>query len=191
MRRTSVRLTIALGFVIMAAGCLMNIHLNGDAAGNVIVPSLVIRGIGQSLIVVALGVMAVQGLEKVEMGSASGLFSMVRNVGGAIGIAGASQFVVDRAKLHAAHIGEAVTVYAPATRERMVDLVRTLTHTPVPRTAALTDAALAPQRQQALAILDHAVQREALLLAYSDAFLVAGLAMLACAAGSLLLKGKR
>lgn len=87
----------------------MNVHLDSDAAANVIVPSLMVRGIGQSFIVVALGVTALNGLEKSEMGSASALFSTVRNVGGAIGIALAGQFVVEREKLKAARLGEAVT----------------------------------------------------------------------------------
>lgn len=191
MKRTSVRSVIVLGFVIMAAGCLMNIHLDANAASNVIVPSLIVRGIGQSLIVVALGVMAVEGLEKAELGSASGVFSMVRNVGGAIGIAVASQFIVSREKLHAFHIGESVTPFSQATRERMVELVRFLARAPLDRATALYDSGFAPERQQAIAILDKIVHREALLLTYSDAFLVAGVAMLGCAGGSLLLRSKR
>lgn len=191
MRWTSVRTAIIAGFVIMAAGCLMNIHLNLDAAANVIVPSLVVRGIGQALIVVALGTMAVQGLEKSQMGSASGVFSMVRNVGGAIGIAIAGQFVVEREKLHAMRIGEAVTVYSQAAQDRIVELVRLFAHAHVERAAALHDAAFAPLRQRALALIDHGVHRDALILAYSDAFLFAGIAMLACAGASFLLRGKK
>jgi DHA2 family multidrug resistance protein len=191
MKRTSVRAVIVLGFVVMAAGCLMNIHLDADAAMNVIVPSLIVRGIGQSLIVVALGVMAVEGIEKAELGSASGVFSMVRNVGGAIGIAVASQFIVNREKLHAFHIGESVSPFSQATRDRLVELVRGLAHVPMDRASALYSGAFAPERQQAIAILNRIVHREALLLAYSDAFLVAGVAMLGCAGGSLLLRSKR
>ncbi|MCM3011922.1 MFS transporter, partial [Bacillus subtilis] len=112
MRRTSPRTTIVLGFVLVAAGCLMNIHLDADAASNVIVPSLIVRGIGQSFVVIALAVMAVDGIEKAQLGSASGVFNMVRNVGGAIGIAVMSQIVVERQKLHAMRIGEAVTPFS-------------------------------------------------------------------------------
>ena len=190
MRWTSVKTIIILGFVIMAAGCLMNIHLDGDAAANVIVPSLVVRGIGQSFIVVALGVMAVDGLEKSEIGSASGLFSTVRNVGGAIGIAAAGQFVVEREKLHAARIGEAVTPYSPDFQERIIALVRAFAHQQIDRVTALHAFGTAGLRRRALGLIDHIVHHEALLLAYSDAFLVAGLAMLACASGGLLLKRK-
>jgi DHA2 family multidrug resistance protein len=52
-------------------------------------------------------------------------------------------------------------------------------------------AAAAPLRRQALALIDGAVHRQALLLAYGGAFLIAGLAMLVCAAGGMLLKGKK
>lgn len=189
MQWSNVRIVIVAGFVIMAIGCLMNIHLDGNAAANVIVPSLIVRGIGQSLIVVALGVMAVEGLDKAELGAASGLFSTVRNVGGAIGIAVSSQIVVERTKLHLERIGEAITPYASGFRDRMVDAVRLLSHLQASRPTALRDAAFAPFRQQALAVLEGTVRHEALLLAYSDAFLIAGLSMLGCAGCALLLRG--
>ncbi|WP_395397494.1 DHA2 family efflux MFS transporter permease subunit [Novosphingobium sp. BL-8A] len=188
MKWLGVRAVVMLGFAIMAVGCLMNIHLDGDAAANVIVPSLVVRGVGQAFIVVALGVMAVDGLEKAELGSASGLFSTVRNVGGAIGIALAGQIVVEREKLHAGRIGEAVTPFSEAFRERMVDGVRLLGQGQADRHTALYGASTAPLRQKAMALLDGAVHHQALLLAYSDAFLIAGLGMGLCALGSLCLK---
>lgn len=174
MQMVGTRIIVVLGFLVMGAGCLMNIHLDGDAAANVIVPSLVVRGVGQSFIVVALGVMAVDGLEPGEMGSASGLFSTVRNVGGAIGIALAGQFVVERERFHASRIGEAVTPWSLAFRERSADLMHVLR----------------VDRQQALAIIDGQVHQQALLLAYGEAFLVAGVAMVVCAAGGMLLKRK-
>ncbi|MNC62596.1 hypothetical protein D3C75_1126340 [compost metagenome] len=112
-------------------------------------------------------------------------------MGGAIGIAVASQFIVTRERLHALHIGESVTSFAPATHARVVELVRMLAKAPMDSATALFGNGHALERQQAFAILDRIVHREALLLAYSDAFLVAGIAMLACAAGSLMLRGKK
>ncbi|WP_114241257.1 DHA2 family efflux MFS transporter permease subunit [Dyella sp. C9] len=189
MRRTSPRTAIVAGFMIMALGCLMNIHLNQDAAQNAIVPSLVVRGIGQSLIVVALGVMSVEGMDKAELGSASGVFSMVRNVGGAIGIALASQWVVERQKFHEARIGEHVTPYLRTYRERVTALVSRFAGHVVSPADALQGAAYAGSRQRALAQIEQMVHKQALLQAYSDVFLLAGLTMLACAAGAFLLRG--
>ncbi|MEW6341892.1 MAG: DHA2 family efflux MFS transporter permease subunit [Paraburkholderia sp.] len=190
MRRTSARTTIIAGFVLVAIGCLMNIHLDVDASANVVVPSLIVRGIGQSLVVVALGVMAVNGIEKSQLGSASGLFSMVRNLGGAIGIAIASQIVVEREKLHAARIGEAITPFNGAFQERMIDMVRVLTGSHVGRGDALAAAGLAGSREAALGIIDKVIGREALLMAYSDTFLVAGIAMLGCTLAAFALRGR-
>ncbi|KVZ51770.1 disulfide bond formation protein DsbA [Burkholderia ubonensis] len=191
MRRTSPRATIVLGFALVAAGCLMNIHLSADAASNVIVQSLVVRGIGQSLVVIALSVMAVDGIEKAQLGSASGVFNTVRNVGGAIGIAVASQIVVERQKLHAMRIGEAVTPFSEAFQERMATLARLLARVQVPRADALPGSATGGPHELALALVNQRVMREALLMAYSDTFLIATVAMLGCTAAAFVLRGKK
>ncbi|VVE12360.1 EmrB/QacA family drug resistance transporter [Pandoraea iniqua] len=182
MRRIGARPTIILGFALVAAGCLMNIHLDANAGTNVIVPSLIVRGIGQSLVVIALSVMAVAGIERAQVGSASGVFNMVRNVGGAIGIAVASQIVVERQKLHAMRIGESVTLYAEAFRERMQVLSGWLAH---------GHGAPGNVREAALSLMQQRVMREALFMAYSDTFLLAGIAMIACTGAALLLKTKK
>ncbi|NIE98563.1 DHA2 family efflux MFS transporter permease subunit [Pantoea sp. Acro-805] len=188
MRWTSARTAIIAGFLITGLGCLMNIHLNPNAAYNVIVPSLVVRGVGQSLVVVALGVMAIQGLEKDQLGSASGLFSMVRNVGGAIGIAVSSQIVVQREKLHAMRIGESVTPFDAQTQQRVGSLINTLTHHHQHPAITLYGAGSTDLRAQALGLINHVIQRDALLMSYSDAFYIAGLAMFACVAAGFILR---
>ncbi len=69
MRWLNPKLLVAGGFAIMALGCWMGAHLNADAGRNVIIPSIVVRGIGQPLIMVALSVLAVKGL---DTGAAAG-----------------------------------------------------------------------------------------------------------------------
>ncbi len=169
----------------------MNIHLSADAASNVIVPSLVVRGIGQSLVVIALSVMAVGGIEKAQLDSASGVFNMVRNVGGAIGIAVASQIVVERQKLHAMRIGEVVSPLSAAFQERMTMLARLLSRVHVPRADALPGSSTGGAHELALALVNQRVMREALLMAYSVTFLIAGVAMAGCTAAAFVLKGKK
>jgi DHA2 family multidrug resistance protein len=84
--------------------------------------------------------------------------------------------VVEREKLHAARIGEAVTPFSQALRTRMVEAANVLIGHPVDSHAALQGKAAEPVRQQILALIDRNLHHEALLLAYSDAFLVAGAA---------------
>jgi DHA2 family multidrug resistance protein len=111
-----------------------------------------------------------------------------RSPGGAIGIAVASQLVVERQKLHAMRIGEAVTPYADAFRQRAVELVRMFSGGHVPSAAALPHGLPGGAHEAALAWIRQHVMRDALFMACSDTFLLAGIAMLACAAGGLLLK---
>lgn len=73
---------------------------------------------------------------------------------------------------------------------RMVGL-RLLSHQQFDRATALYSAAAAPLRERTLGLVDRLVHHEALLLAYGDAFLIAGISMLLCAGGGLFLRGKR
>jgi DHA2 family multidrug resistance protein len=70
----------------------------------------------------------------------------------------------------------------------MIAMVRLLSHEHIDRAAALHGAAAASLRDRALGLMERRVHHEALLLAYSDAFLIAGVAMLLCGCGCLLLK---
>jgi DHA2 family multidrug resistance protein len=113
---------------------------------------------------------------------------MVRNLGGAIGIAVASQIVVERGKLHAMRLGESIVPYSDACEERLIGIVRTISGVYVDRKHALLESGLTNTRQVALALVDRLVEREATLTAYSDASLIAGIAMAACAVAALALR---
>nr|WP_314480413.1 DHA2 family efflux MFS transporter permease subunit [uncultured Pseudomonas sp.] len=172
MRMTSAKFMVASGFLIMALGCWMGASLTADSADNVIIPSTVVRGIGQPFIMVALSVLAVAGLDKREAGSASAVFSMLRNLGGAIGTAGLTQLVASRERMHSARIHEHVTVFEPQLQARLDPAMQTWLAHP----------------QQWLEGLSATIRREAYLMAYSDAFYLACLALLGCALAALLLR---
>lgn len=175
MRWLNPKLLVAGGFAIMALGCWMGAHLNADAGRNVIIPSIVVRGIGQPLIMVALSVLAVKGLDKAQAGSASALISMLRNLGGAIGTALLTQLVSLRERFHSERIGETLTIFDGALQQRL---------------GGGQVRIQLPEQQQALALLDHGVRQQAYLMAYSDAFYLSCVALLACALASLMLRQK-
>ncbi len=138
-------------------------------------PSIVVRGIGQPLIMVALSVLAVKGLDKAQAGSASALISMLRNLGGAIGTALLTQLVSLRERFHSERIGETLTIFDGALQQRL---------------GGGQVRIQLPEQQQALALLDHGVRQQAYLMAYSDAFYLSCVALLACALASLMLRQK-
>lgn len=98
------------------------------------------RGIGQPLIMVALSVLAVKGLDKAQAGSASALISMLRNLGGAIGTALLTQLVSLRERFHSERIGETLTIFDGALQQRL---------------GGGQVRIQLPEQQQALALLDH------------------------------------
>ena len=174
------KLMVASGFFIMALGCYLGAHLDVDSAANVIIPSTVVRGIGQPLIMVALSVLAVSGLAKDEAGSASALFSMLRNLGGAVGTAGLTQIVAMRERFHSERVGESITLFSPSLQERL--------RASMADSEAFIFNQLLPAQEQVIDGLIHTVRREAYLMAYSDAFYVAYVALIVCGVAALALR---
>ncbi len=124
---------------------------------------------------VALSVLAVKGLDKAQAGSASALISMLRNLGGAIGTALLTQLVSLRERFHSERIGETLSIFDGALQQRL---------------GGGQVRIQLPEQQQALALLDHGVRQQAYLMAYSDAFYLSCVALLACALASLMLRQK-
>ena len=108
------------------------------------------RGIGQPLIMVALSVLAVKGLDKAQAGSASALISMLRNLGGAIGTALLTQLVSLRERFHSERIGETLTIFDALQQRLGGGQVRIQL----------------PEQQQALAPARPRVRQQAYLMAY-------------------------
>jgi DHA2 family multidrug resistance protein len=87
MQRFDPRLIIGVGFALFAASNFMNIYMTTDYATDQLFWPDVVRAIGQALVLAPLSAVATAGIEPENAGSASGLFNMMRNLGGAVGIA--------------------------------------------------------------------------------------------------------
>jgi DHA2 family multidrug resistance protein len=169
MKRVDARWLISFGLVMFGVSCLMNTGLTADFAHDQMRWSLLVRALGQPFILVPVSALATSGLPAAKAGSASGLFNMMRNLGGSIGIALLSALLVVRERFHSNRLGEDISVYNPLTRERLDALTNKFL-------AAGSDAYTAGQ--QAIASLDAVVRREATLMAFNDCFHVLGLVLI-------------
>ena len=169
MQRFDLRYLIAFGLVMFGVSMLMNTALTADFAHDQLRWTLFVRALGQPFILVPASALATSGLPAERIPNASGLFNMMRNLGGSFGIALLSALLTVRERFHSNRLGEAVSVYNPLTQERL-DL---LTHK---FTAAGSDTVTAGQ--QALAVVDSVVRREATLMAFSDCFHVLGFVLI-------------
>ena len=120
MRLVDTRIIIGIGVLLFGGSSFLTAHLDSNFAGPQFYFPLIIRALGQPLIMVPLSAVTTAGMAKGrESGSASALFNMMRNIGGSIGIAGLSTLLSVRERFHSERIGESVTVYSGAVQERM------------------------------------------------------------------------
>jgi DHA2 family multidrug resistance protein len=129
----------------------------------------VLRGFPQVFAVAPVVTLGLGSLPAERLKFASGLFNMMRNLGGAVGIAVSAAVINDETNLHFVHIASRLTP-ANLPMERLVQSV-------AERYGALPGSPLHGQ-QAAIEQLWHLAYREASTLAFADAFRAIMLAFL-------------
>ncbi|CBN59074.1 MULTISPECIES: DHA2 family efflux MFS transporter permease subunit [Kamptonema] len=169
MQRVDMRLMIGIGVSLFAVSCFMNAYMTHDYGINELRWSQLVRAMGQPLIMVPLSTIATAGMEKQEAGSASGLFNMMRNLGGSMGIAALATLVTRREQFHSNQLGDSVSLYNPETQARLNQITQYF----VSRGSDLSVA-----QDQAIAAISNIVRREAYVMAFNDCFYFVGIALL-------------
>jgi DHA2 family multidrug resistance protein len=155
-------------------------NLGPDQSGQqMMIPNL-IRAVGQALVFPPITLIATAGIPPRDSGSASSLFNMLRNLGGAIGIAVVQTFITNREKFHSAMINPSVSLLSPETRQRMRMMQNFF--------AQHGMSAPAQARHEAIIALGRAVTGQAYYFAYGDAFALLGCGMVLAALASLFIR---
>ena len=122
MKRIDARLLVTMGLLLFAGSCFMNLYLDRDYGAPQLFWPNVIRAFGQAIVMTPISAIAMVGITAAEAGAASGLFNMMRNLGGAIGTAAIETFFTKREQFHSAIINAHVSLLEPATRSRLAEL---------------------------------------------------------------------
>jgi DHA2 family multidrug resistance protein len=155
------RLVIAVGMPLFAFSLWLTSQATAQwGFAEFLVPQLV-RGLAIMLCIVPSVGIALTGFEGMELGYASGLFNLMRNLGGAIGIALVNTWLQDNARIAMARFGEALGRTPQAFNEAVAGIAQRLaTVTPDPAQALL----------QAQGLVGRAVSQQALAIAFDDVF---------------------
>ena len=164
------RAIVAFGLALFGLSAMMMSTMTAETAHDQLVLPQIVRALGLTCIIVPLSLITTGGIETQNAASASGLFNMLRNLGGSIGIAMLSALLTRREHFHSHHLGEAVSLYNPLTQERIAAITQNLI-------TQGFDAVGAQDR--AIHLLDATVRKQAFILAFNDCFHVAGLLLLA------------
>ena len=180
MRYVDPRRLVGFGLLVFAVSCFMNLHLDAYyAAPQLLVPD-VTRALGQALVMTPLSAIAMVGISPAEAGGASGLFNMLRNLGGAIGTSALETFFTKREQYHSFIINANVSVLQPATRQRLTGLQQYfMSHgTPDPAGAM----------HRAMVAIGASVRAQATYMGYADCFALLGVGLLCAVAAVAMLK---
>ena len=140
--------------IVKAAGVM------GKLAFNQFQHIQIVRALGQPLVMVTVSLIATAYILPQDAGSASSLFNILRNLGGAIGIALLATLLDARAKVYFDYLRESIVPTNPQVDERLHLLTQTL-----------------GSEQAALAKLSQIVHEQAIIMAYNDAFHFIGIAL--------------
>jgi DHA2 family multidrug resistance protein len=102
------RYVIAVGLILFATGLALLGGITPDWGFEQLLIPQAVRGFAVLLCIVPTVGMALRGLAGAELRYGSGLFNLMRNLGGAIGIALVDTWLQDGTRWHAARLGEAL-----------------------------------------------------------------------------------
>jgi DHA2 family multidrug resistance protein len=160
--RFDLRWILMAGLALFAVSMIEYLPITHDWSAHELLLPQALRGIGQQLAVPPTVTLTLGGIAPNRLKQASGLFNLMRNLGGAMGIAACATILTNRTNLHFHRLAENLT---PA-NEAMNTLLANVS-------GGSTDPAV---QTSALHSLWQLTFREAQVLTYSDAFL----SILAC-----------
>lgn len=156
------RIMITAGLSLFALSLWMTSHVTADWGFAELFWPQVVRGFSLMLCIVPSVNMALSEFQGIELRYASGVFNLMRNLGGAIGIAVVNTWLADMTRIHAARFGETLGRIGTGAGETLAALTQRIVATQTP------DVAQAQLMAQGL--MAKVVGQQSLTLAFEDVF---------------------
>jgi DHA2 family multidrug resistance protein len=172
-----------IGVLLLASSLYMNSFLSVFSERSQIMASLYVRGLGMGLMFTPLSTLALRDIPRRKMAQASGLFNVIRQVGGSFGVALFGAMLTRRVLHHAALYGQAIDQYSPAFKSSVAKLQFFAQHA-VGGTSAQSLA-------RAKALLMGHVTDQAFVSAIADSFFVAATITILCLIPILFLRRRK
>jgi MFS transporter, DHA2 family, multidrug resistance protein len=139
---------------------------------------IMLTGFALSFVFVPMATMMMATVPNKEMGNATGLSNMLRNIGGSIGISMATTAIIRRAALHQTEIGAHLSASDPVLQQKSRQIAMYVGHQLGPASA----------RPGSMGLVYGLMQQQSALMAYVDVFRWTALLAFFCAAMAWLFK---
>lgn len=152
------------GLLMQTSSLFWQAHLSGQEGQWAMWLPQFIRVVGMPFVFIPMSTLALDRIPSREIGDATGLFSLTRELGGSIGTAMLSTAITRQTAYHRWHLMEPVNSLSDVATQRLAGLQARMSQ-------MLPDPAMA--REAALQALNGGVMKQALILAFNDAFFLA------------------
>jgi DHA2 family multidrug resistance protein len=158
---------LIFGIIVSAYSTYLMSRFNLHADFNTIIWPRVVLGVGMGFLFIPLTTLTMSGIRKEEMANASGIYNLLRNLGGSFGVAFVTTMISRGAQTHQTYLAGNLTPYDPN-----YQMVRQATE------QALRLKGLGPAAQSAAdATIYGQLLKQASMLSFNDAFLLLSLFM--------------
>jgi len=172
------RKLLSAGFLGFATCAFIFGTVNLDIGPYTLLIPITLTGFALSFVFVPMSTMMMATIPNKEMGNATGLANMLRNIGGSIGISMATTALIRRAALHQTYLGANLTPSTAVIQQKSAAIAGYLAHRLGPAQA----------RPGSIGLLYGLMEQQSALMAYVDVFRWTAVLALFCAAAAWLFK---
>jgi MFS transporter, DHA2 family, multidrug resistance protein len=176
--RVDQRILLCGGFIAFGICALIFGAVNLDIGPYTLLIPITLTGFALSFVFVPLATMATSTIPREEMGNATGLFNMLRNIGGSIGISMATTALIRRAAQHQSDLGANLGPTSAVLQQKSAALSAYLGH----------HVGHAAARPGSFGLLYGQMMQQSALLAYVDVFRWTAILAFFCAGATWLFK---
>ena len=156
------RWLIASGFTIFALCSLWFADINLGIGQWTLTWAIILSGFGSGCVFVPLSTTAMARLPNEQIGNASGLYNLLRNIGGSVGISMINTMLARHEQVHRADLAHNLNPDNPLLRQQLRGFTTAVQQSPTP--------SLHLPAQRALDLLNQTLSQQASLLSFIDDF---------------------
>jgi DHA2 family multidrug resistance protein len=166
--RINPKAILAFGLVVAAYGIHLMAQLNLFADFNTILWPRVVMSVGMGFLFIPLTTLTLSGIRKEEMGNATAIFNLLKNLGGSFGVAFVTTLLARGAQFHQFRLVDHLTPFDRNLQLAVPQISQTLQERGF--TPSLSD-------QGAMGVIYRALLRQASMLSFNDVFSVLAMLM--------------
>jgi DHA2 family multidrug resistance protein len=170
---------LAFGIIVAAYSTYLMSQFNLLADFNTIIWPRVVLGVGMGFLFIPLTTLTMSAIRKEDMGNASAIYNLLRNLGGSFGVAFVTTMLARRAQLHQVNLVEHLTPFDTSYQLTLSRAEQFLQHMGLDVSTA---------QQGSLSVIHGQLLRQASMLSFNDVFYLISITMICVLPLVLLMK---